>query len=85
MLFDEEWNAEQLEKLKAEYREDGLKEGIEQGIELGIEQGVEKTKAEIAQEMLLKGYPDTEIADVIKVTPEYVAALRDELSGQNVS
>ena len=34
MLFDEEWNAEQLEKLKAEYREEGLKRGIEQGIDL---------------------------------------------------
>ena len=73
MLFDEEWNAEQLEKLKAEYREDGLKEGIE------------KNKAEIAQKMLLKGYPDTEITGLVDVTPEYVAALRDELSGQNVS
>ena len=70
MLFDEEWNAEQLEKLKAEYREDGLKEGIE------------KTKAEDARALILEGFEDSLIQRCLKVTPEYVAVLRDELSGQ---
>ena len=72
MLFDEEWNAEQLKKLKAEYREDGLKEGIEQGIE--------KTKAEDVRALILEGFEDSLIQRCLKVTPEYVAALRDEIA-----
>ena len=67
MLFDEEWNAEQLKKLKAEYREDGLKEG-------------EKTKAEDVRALILEGFEDSLIQRCLKVTPEYVAALRDEIA-----
>ena len=71
MLFDEEWYERQMEKLKDEYREEGIREGITQ-----------KTTA-VTREMILKGYPETEIIEIAGITPELLSSVKEELSDTN--
>lgn len=66
MLFDEEWNKEQLERMKFEYYDDG------------VEDGINKNKTEVARKMLKYGYNDTEILNLLEVTPEFIDPLRKE-------
>lgn len=51
----------------------------EKGLEKGREEAMRKM-VRTAINMIRKGYPDTEICDVLEVTPEYVIALRRETS-----
>ena len=68
MLFDEEWYERQMEKLKDEYREEGIREGITQ-----------KTTA-VTREMILKGYPDTEIIEIAGITSELLSSVKQEFT-----
>ena len=76
MIFDEEWNARQIEKLRNEYRE----EGLELGREEGLEEGIAKTKSNTARRMILKGYDDAEILEVTDISTESLASLREEIA-----
>ena len=68
MLFDEEWYERQMEKLKDEYREEGIREGISQN------------KADVTRAMILEGCEDALIMKVIKVTPEFLASVKEGLT-----
>ncbi len=72
MLLDPEGDARQFENLKRVLR----KEAWEEGRKEGREEGINKTKAEIVQAMLQEGLDDTLILRVVKVTPEFVSAMR---------
>ena len=68
MLFDEEWYERQMEKLKDEYREEGISEGISQN------------KADVTRAMILKGYPDTEIIEIAGISSEFLASVKEGLT-----
>ena len=68
MLFDEEWYERQMEKLKDEYREEGIREGISQN------------KADVTRAMILKGYPDTEIIEIAGISSEFLASVKEGLT-----
>ena len=72
MLFDEEWYERQMEKLKDEYREEGIREGISQGIS-------QKT-TDVTRAMILEGCEDALIMKVTKVTPEFLASVKEGLT-----
>jgi hypothetical protein len=80
MLLDPEGDARQFENLKRVLRkeawEEGRKEGRKEGLKEGREEGINKTKAEMVQAMLQEGLDDTLILRVVKVTPEFVSAMR---------
>ena len=62
-----------LEVYRAKFIEEGIRQGIEQGIEKGIEQGLMK----IAWNMISKGYPDDQIAEITGLGIENIQSLRD--------
>lgn len=68
MLLDPEGDARQFENLKRVLRKEAWEEGREEGIN--------KTKAAIVQAMLQEGVDDALILRVVKVTPEFVSAMR---------
>ena len=68
MLFDEEWYERQMEKLKDEYREEGIREGISQN------------KADVTRAMILEGCEDALIMKVTKVTSEFLASVKEGLT-----
>ena len=47
--------------------EQGIEKGIEQGLEKGIEQGIEQGKEKTAQNLLVKGMPIEEVAQVTEL------------------
>ena len=68
MLLDPEGDARQFENLKRVLRKEAWEEGRKEGIN--------KTKAAIVQAMLQEGVDDALILRVVKVTPEFVSAMR---------
>ena len=72
MIFDEEWNARQMEKLRKELREEGLKEGREEGITL--------EKHETIKVLLDEGYDDGQIIKTARITPEMLASLKEQFT-----
>ena len=70
MIFDEEWNARQMEKLRSELREEGREEGLEKGITL--------EKHETIKVMLGEGFDDAQIIKVARITPEALASLKEQ-------
>ena len=72
MIFDEEWNARQMEKLRNEYREEGL--------ELGREEGITLEKHETIKVMLEEGYDDAQIIKIARITPEALASLKEQFA-----
>ena len=64
MLFDEEWNARQLEKLKDEY----------------LQKGISQNKTDVTRAMILKGYPDTEIIEITGIEPEFLKTVKENLT-----
>ena len=66
MIFDEEWNARQMEKLRSELREEALEEGIT------------LEKHETVKVILEDGYDDAQIIKVARITPEMLASLKEQ-------
>ena len=68
MIFDEEWNARQMEKLRNELREEALEEGIT------------LEKHETVKVILEDGYDDAQIIKVARITPEMLASLKEQFT-----
>ena len=68
MIFDEEWNARQMEKLRNELREETLEEGIT------------LEKHETVKVMLDDGYDDAQIIKIARITPETLASLKEQFA-----
>jgi hypothetical protein len=64
MIFDEEWNARQMEKLRNEYREEGIT----------------LEKHETIKVMLEEGYDDAQIIKIASITPEALASLKEQFA-----
>ena len=64
MIFDEEWNARQMEKLRNEYREEGIT----------------LEKHETIKVMLEEGYDDAQIIKIARITPEALASLKEQFA-----
>ena len=84
MIFDEEWNARQMEKLRNELREEGREIGREIGREEGLEEGLEKgitlEKHETIKVMLGEGFDDVQIIKIARITPEALASLKEQFA-----
>ena len=74
MIFDEEWNARQMEKLRNELREEAREEARKEA----LEEGIIKNKSVTAKRMVLKGYNDAEILELTDISPENLASIREE-------
>ena len=68
MIFDVEWNARQMEKLRNELREEAREEGIT------------LEKHETVKVMLDDGYDDAQIIKVARITPESLASLKEQFA-----
>ena len=64
MIFDEEWNARQMEKLRNELREEGIT----------------LEKHETVKVMLDDGYDDAQIIKIARITPEALASLKEQFA-----
>ena len=64
MIFDEEWNARQMEKLRNELREEGIT----------------LEKHETVKVMLDDGYDDAQIIKIARITPETLASLKEQFA-----
>ena len=68
MIFDKEWNARQMEKLRNELREETLEEGIT------------LEKHETIKVMLGEGFDDAQIIKIARITPEALASLKEQFA-----
>ena len=64
MIFDVEWNARQMEKLRNELREEGIT----------------LEKHETVKVMLDDGYDDAQIIKIARITPEALASLKEQFA-----
>jgi hypothetical protein len=78
----EQWEAEKLAEGEKRGRKLGKKEGKEEGLKLGEQRGrklgEELKGMEIAQRMLMRNVPITEIADLTGLTIEQIQALQEQ-------
>jgi hypothetical protein len=70
MLLDPEGAARQFENLKRVLRKEAWEEGLEKGIN--------KNKADVVRALLQEGMDESFILRVVKVTPEFLASIKDE-------
>lgn len=75
MLLDPEGDARQFENLKRELR----KEAWEEAREEGREEGINKNKADVVRALLQEGMDESFILRVVKVTPEFLASIKEEV------
>lgn len=75
MLLDPEGDARQFENLKRVLR----KEAWEEGREEGREEGINKNKADVVRALLQEGMDESFILRVVKVTPEFLASIKEEV------
>ena len=68
MIFDVEWNARQMEKLRNELREETLEEGIT------------LEKHETIKVMLGEGFDDAQIIKIARITPEALVSLKEQFA-----
>ena len=57
--------------------EQGIEQGKEQGIKQGIRQGEEKAKLEVAKNLLAKGFPISEIEEIVGVSKEEIEKIKN--------
>ena len=71
MLLDPEGDARQFENLKRELRKEAWEEGREEGIH--------KNKADVVRALLQEGMDASFILRVVKVTPEFLSSIQEEV------
>ena len=71
MLLDPEGAARQFENLKRVLRKEAWEEGREEGIN--------KNKADVVRALLQEGMDESFILRVVKVTPEFLASIKEEV------
>ncbi len=71
MLLDPEGDARQFENLKRVLRKEAWEEGREEGIN--------KNKADVVRALLQEGMDESFILRVVKVTPEFLASIKEEV------
>ena len=71
MLLDPEGDARQFENLKRVLRKEAYEEGREEGIN--------KNKADVVRALLQEGMDESFILRVVKVTPEFLASIKEEV------
>jgi predicted transposase/invertase (TIGR01784 family) len=65
-----------LERFEKEVYEKGIQEGIEKGIQEGIEKGIEEGIISSVKKLLMKGFSDKEIIDLLEVNKDVIEKLK---------
>jgi predicted transposase/invertase (TIGR01784 family) len=68
-----------INSIRGDGIEEGIKKGIEKGIKEGIEKGIKEGKREIAKKMLMEGADINFIVKMTELTESEVFELKDEL------
>lgn len=76
MLLDPEGDARQFENLKRVLRKEAYEEGREEGIN--------KNKADVARALLQEGMDESFILRVVKVTPEFLSSIQEEVPAKHI-
>ena len=76
MLLDPEGDARQFENLKRVLRKEAWEEGREEGIN--------KNKADVVRALLQEGMDESFILRVVKVTPEFLSSIQEEVPPKQI-